>query len=123
MKNKILTAVCVLLVVVPWTILPLRSFAWALESPVAEIMIASYAVLMIFSGAFTVFFLCSSKSPEQSDEDLSYHKQLLCCCRRRVPGDDVRIEKHRGLNVNTHLQHKNVDRSRDPCHTVYMSYL
>lgn len=62
MKNKILTAVCVLLVVVPWTILPLRSFVWALESPVAEIMIASYAVLMIFSGAFTVFSYVRSKA-------------------------------------------------------------
>lgn len=39
---------------VPWTILPLRTFDWALESPVAEIMIYSYAAFMIFSGIFTV---------------------------------------------------------------------
>lgn len=39
---------------VPWTILPLRTFDWSLESPVAEIMIYSYAAFMIFSGIFTV---------------------------------------------------------------------
>lgn len=39
---------------VPWTILPLRTFDWALESPVAEIMIYSCAAFMIFSGIFTV---------------------------------------------------------------------
>lgn len=123
MKNKILTAVCVLLVVVPWTILPLRSFAWALEFASRRDHDCQLCCIDDFQRSLYSFFLCSSKSPEQSDEDLSYHKQLLCCCRRRVPGDDVRIEKHRGMNVNIHLQHKNVDRSRDPCHTVYMSYL
>ncbi len=54
MKNKILTLICTLMLFVPWTILPLRTNAWALESPVAEIMIASYAVFMIFSGIFTM---------------------------------------------------------------------
>ena len=54
MKNKILTLVCTLMLFVPWTILPLRTNAWALESPVAEIMIASYAVFMIFGGIFTM---------------------------------------------------------------------
>lgn len=39
---------------IPWTILPLRSFPWALESPAAEIMISSYAAFMIFSGIFTI---------------------------------------------------------------------
>lgn len=39
---------------IPWTILPLRSFPWALESPAAEIMISSYATFMIFSGIFTI---------------------------------------------------------------------
>ena len=29
-------------------------FQWALESPVAEIMIACYATFMIFSGVFTI---------------------------------------------------------------------
>lgn len=42
-----------LMMLIPWTILPLRSFPWALESPVAEIMIAGYALFMIFSGIFT----------------------------------------------------------------------
>lgn len=39
---------------VPWTILPLRTFEWALQSPTAEIMIFCYATFMIFSGIFTV---------------------------------------------------------------------
>ncbi len=54
MKNKILTAVSVIMLFVPWTILPLRSFDWALKSPVAEIMIYSYAAFMIFSGIFSI---------------------------------------------------------------------
>ncbi len=53
MKNKILTAVSTFMLFVPWTILLLRRYNWALESPVAEIMIASYASFMIFSGLFT----------------------------------------------------------------------
>ena len=54
MKNKILTTVSTIMLFVPWTILPLRTFDWALESPVAEIMIACYAAFMIFSGVFTI---------------------------------------------------------------------
>lgn len=54
MKNKILTAVSAIMLFIPWTILPLRTFDWALESPAAEIIIAGYAVLMIFSGVFTI---------------------------------------------------------------------
>lgn len=42
------------MILVPWTILPLRTFDWALESPAAEIMIACYAAFMIFSGVFTI---------------------------------------------------------------------
>lgn len=53
MKEKVLTAVSAIMIFVPWTILPLRTFDWALESPVAEIMIYSYAAFMIFSGVFT----------------------------------------------------------------------
>lgn len=53
MKNKILTAVSALMLLVPWTILPLRNYEWALQSPVAEIMISCYAAFMIFSGVFT----------------------------------------------------------------------
>ncbi|MEE0775803.1 MAG: hypothetical protein U0M15_01930 [Bacillota bacterium] len=53
MKN-ILTAVSSIMIFIPWTILPLRMFEWALMSPVAEIMISCYAVFMIFSGIFTI---------------------------------------------------------------------
>ena len=53
-NNLILTLICTLMVFIPWTILPLRANAWALESPTAEIMIASYAAFMVFSGIFTM---------------------------------------------------------------------
>lgn len=61
MKNKILTAISVIMLFVPWTILPLRTFDWALESPVAEITIACYASFMIFSGVFTIFSYVKAK--------------------------------------------------------------
>ena len=48
-----MTALSAVMLFVPWTILILRENAWALESPVAEIMILCYAVFMIFSGVFT----------------------------------------------------------------------
>lgn len=54
MRDKNLTLVSFFMMFVPWTILPLRSFSWALESPVAEIMISCYALFMIFSGIFTI---------------------------------------------------------------------
>ncbi len=62
MKNKILTAVNTLMLFVPWTILPLRSFDWALESPAAEIMISCYAAFMIFSGVFTLLSYVKAKA-------------------------------------------------------------
>jgi len=54
MKNKIITAVSAAMILIPWTILPIRTFDWALKSPAAEIIIASYAVLMIAGGIFTL---------------------------------------------------------------------
>lgn len=54
MRDKTFTLVSFLMMFVPWTLLPLRSFSWALESPVAEIMITCYALFMIFSGIFTM---------------------------------------------------------------------
>lgn len=61
MKNKILTAISTIMLFVPWTILPLRTFDWALESPVAEIMISCYSAFMIFSGIFTIVSYTKSK--------------------------------------------------------------
>lgn len=55
MKNKIITALNALIILIPWTIFPLRTFDWALESPAAETIIASYAVFMIFCGIFSLF--------------------------------------------------------------------
>lgn len=60
-KNTILTMLCTLMLFIPWTILPLRSFQWALESPVAEIMISCYAAFMIFSGIFTAVLYAKLK--------------------------------------------------------------
>ena len=49
------------MVFVPWTLLPLRSYSWALESPTAEIMISGYAAFMIFSGIFTALVYTKGK--------------------------------------------------------------
>ncbi len=62
MKNKILTAVSAVMLLIPWTILPLRTFDWALESPAAEIMIACYSAFMIFSGVFTIISYVKAKA-------------------------------------------------------------
>lgn len=61
MKNKICTTIATVMLFVPWTILPLRAFDWALESPVAEIMIYSYAAFMIFSGVFSILAYTKGK--------------------------------------------------------------
>ena len=61
MKNKILTAVNTIMLFVPWTILPLRTFDWALELHNAEIMIACYAIFMVFSGIFTIISYAKAK--------------------------------------------------------------
>lgn len=61
MKNKILTAVSTIMLFIPWTILPLRSFDWALKSPAAEIIILSYAAFMIFSGIFSILVYTKGK--------------------------------------------------------------
>ncbi len=62
MKNKTLIAISTIMLFVPWTILPLRTFKWALESPIAEIMISCYAVFMIFSGIFTIVSYVKAKA-------------------------------------------------------------
>ena len=69
MKNKILTAVNTLMLFVPWTILPLRSFDWALKSPAAEIMISCYAAFMIFSGVFTLLSYVKAKAQNNRSEE------------------------------------------------------
>lgn len=61
MKDKLKVAICTVMLLIPWTILYLRRFDWALESPVAEIMIASYAVFMIFSAVFTIIAYIKDK--------------------------------------------------------------
>lgn len=60
-KQAILTTICTLMLFLPWTILPLRSLPWALESPTAEIMISCYAAFMLFSGIFTAVVYAKEK--------------------------------------------------------------
>lgn len=62
MRTKILTAVSTIMLFVPWTIIPLRMFEWALQSPTAEIMISCYAAFMIFSGIFTIVSYAGAKA-------------------------------------------------------------
>lgn len=53
MKNKLCTAVSTILLLPPFVLLFLRRWEWALESPVAEIMIYSCTTIMLLSGVFT----------------------------------------------------------------------
>lgn len=53
MKNKLCTAVSTILLLPPFVLLFLRRWEWALESPVAEIMIYSCTAVMLLSGVFT----------------------------------------------------------------------
>ncbi len=53
MKNKLCTAVSTILLLPPFVLLLLRRWEWALESPVAEIMIYSCTAIMLLSGVFT----------------------------------------------------------------------
>lgn len=51
--KKLITFISVLMIFIPWTIFPLRTNPWALQSPAAEIIVYSYATFMIFSAVFT----------------------------------------------------------------------
>lgn len=62
MKTKLLTAVNTVMLFVPWTIIPLRMFEWALQLHTAEIMISCYAAFMIFSGIFTIVSYAGGKA-------------------------------------------------------------
>lgn len=55
MKSKVFHFISTIMLFVPWTIFLLRTNAWALRSPVAEISISCYAAFMIFSGIFTIW--------------------------------------------------------------------
>ncbi len=54
MKNKMITFISTIMMIVPWTIFLIRTFDWALQSPAAEIIISCYAAFMIISGIFTI---------------------------------------------------------------------
>lgn len=55
MNGKGMTAVSTVLMVFPWTLLILRRFTWALQSPMGEILIGLYAGIMILGGVFTIW--------------------------------------------------------------------
>lgn len=93
MKTKLLTAVSFIMIFIPWTILPLRSFDWALESPAAEIMIAGYAVFMIFSGVFTAVSYTKVKVQNQLMKIC-----LVICCVYAAAGAVLL-----GMMINTRL--------------------
>lgn len=65
MKDKLITIINSLVVLIPWTILPIRMYDWALKSPNAENIILGYAVFMIFGGIFTI--LTYSRVEEKSN--------------------------------------------------------
>ena len=54
MKEKIITAVSVILLFFPFTIFPIRKNPWALEQPMAEIIILIYIAVMLLGGVFTI---------------------------------------------------------------------
>lgn len=53
MKKNTVTIISTTMLFIPWTILVLRMNTWALVSPMAEIIIITYAVIMVISGLFT----------------------------------------------------------------------
>ena len=63
MNGKGMTAVSTVLMAFPWTLLILRRFTWALQSPVGEILIGLYAGIMILGGIFTIW--AYAKRPDE----------------------------------------------------------
>lgn len=57
-----LTAVAALMLVIPWTILPLRTMDWALKSPAAEIIIGAYGAFMILCGIYAIAVYASGRA-------------------------------------------------------------
>lgn len=54
MKKRICNVIFTITLIIPWTILYLREFDWALQSPMAEILIYGYGTFMILSGVFAI---------------------------------------------------------------------
>ncbi len=54
MQVKLINIINSLVVLIPWTILPVRMFDWALKSPNAGNIILGYAIFMIVGGIFTI---------------------------------------------------------------------
>ena len=86
MKNKILTNICTIMLFVQWTILPLRTQDWAIESPTAEIMISCYAAFMIFSGIFTIIAYVKGKTQNGLMKFNLVIKSLYTLCELAVFG-------------------------------------
>lgn len=54
MKTKIYTTVSTIMLFIPWGLLFLRRYDWALQMPIAKILISGCAALMIAGGVFSV---------------------------------------------------------------------
>lgn len=54
MKRTCISVISTLFVLLPWTIFPLRTQSWALETPAAQIIISVYLVLMIGGAVFSL---------------------------------------------------------------------
>ena len=54
MKTKIYTTVSTIMLFIPWGLLFLRRYDWALQMPMAKILISGCAALMIAGGVFSV---------------------------------------------------------------------
>lgn len=83
MKTKIYTTVSTIMLFIPWGLLFLRRYDWALQMPMAKILISGCAALMIAGGVFSVIVYAKGNVPPPLDADLHDHPYALCCCRDR----------------------------------------
>lgn len=54
MKGNVVNIMNSLIVLVPWAIIPIRKFDWALVTPNAERIILGFAIFMMIGGIFTI---------------------------------------------------------------------
>lgn len=55
MKEKYITAVSFFFLLLPWTIFPIRTNAWALKTPAAQVIISLYLAAMVLGAVFSTF--------------------------------------------------------------------
>ena len=67
--KKIITFISLIMVFLPWTIFPLRTNPWALQSPAAEIIVYSYAALYDLLRSVYHYSLCQRQGKKQGHAD------------------------------------------------------